>query len=734
MMSNTGFKLIAIRPLKGCPEKYLKNLKEGMIYTFYDGYDFYVDGVDVQITSENYESYSTLPLIKCERREGFKHVDLYSIKDEMIPNKSLNINVSAVVGKNGSGKSSLIELYYRWIYEMSFGLQISLESRRNNLNTSLNKIDNEINDLLYKYNGDLNQFHIEGDINEHIQYKELVENKIEINEELEGIDDLNRENEDDKSNVRNFLEVVIWMNEEVKIIHTASNKDELFSFYNIATNYSLYGLNSNITGKWIEKIFHKNDGYSTPLVLNPMRTEGNIDINNENHLNKTRLLLNLGVSDSINKRITKVIFKKKHNLRGINILDNVDVNRSSFQKVVYNPDYDIIRRIDSTYNWIGNAHVIGFGGDDPNSFFDINPFIEKIFERFYKDRFVPNPESEGNNLLILLHIYLMDKVYKYAEFNGYLSKPLSSLLQIIKDDHSHKTFKIFQIIHLIHPINFNRFIDDSTNLDVEGGKEIVREIDADKFNKYINYSEFKFINDIPRREIYKVPAAYFELDFKYEKEGSFGTLSSGELQFLNSINTVLYHVRNIESLNEKYKAINIIFDEIELYYHPDYQRHYISKLLNAIENLKLEHVKNINIQFLTHSPFILSDIPLQNILKLKDGKPEPDKNGKNSFAANIHDLLNDEFFLENGTMGAFAESKIKELIHFYHRVSLLDFESDIEKKKQDGKKLLKDYENKKAVFEFLVNNVGEPVYQSVLTSNLNVIRTKLESIKKELGQ
>lgn len=41
---------------------------------------------------------------------------------------------------------------------------------------------------------------------------------------------------------------------------------------------------------WIKGVFHKNDGYLAPLVLNPKRTKGNIDINIENHLAKSRLM------------------------------------------------------------------------------------------------------------------------------------------------------------------------------------------------------------------------------------------------------------------------------------------------------------------------------------------------------------------------------------------------------------------------------------------------------------
>src|SRR5690606_16638367 len=66
-------------------------------------------------------------------------------------------------------------------------------------------------------------------------------------------------------------------------------------FYTEVINYSLYAYNSspNQEGTWITQIFHKNDAYQTPVVLNPYREEGIININKENDLVYQRLLANL---------------------------------------------------------------------------------------------------------------------------------------------------------------------------------------------------------------------------------------------------------------------------------------------------------------------------------------------------------------------------------------------------------------------------------------------------------
>lgn len=39
----SGFKLLSIRPLQGCSSRFRKNLKEGMVYKFYQNYDYYIN-------------------------------------------------------------------------------------------------------------------------------------------------------------------------------------------------------------------------------------------------------------------------------------------------------------------------------------------------------------------------------------------------------------------------------------------------------------------------------------------------------------------------------------------------------------------------------------------------------------------------------------------------------------------------------------------------------------------
>jgi hypothetical protein len=95
------------------------------------------------------------------------------------------------------------------------------------------------------------------------------------------------------------------------------------------------------------------------------------------------------------------------------------------------------------------------------------------------------------------------------------------------------------------------------------------------------------------------------------------------------------------------------------------QRSFVRKLLEALSKLNND-LYGVHLLFSTHSPFILSDIHHQRILKLNQGKVVPTLDKNKTFAANIHDLLADEFFLNEGSMGAFAENKIEIAINLFN--------------------------------------------------------------------
>ena len=138
-------------------------------------------------------------------------------------------------------------------------------------------------------------------------------------------------------------------------------------------------------------------------------------------------------------------------------------------------------------------------------------------------------------------------------------------------------------------------------------------------------------------------------------------LSSGEMATLN-LYSRLYN--NIISTNGN-SNILLFLDETEITMHPELQRKIVYNLIRFIEHF--QKFTSIHIVFLTHSPIILSDIPQENVCFLRkdiDGKNIIlNEDIPNTFGANIFDLYKKSFSLENGNLGEFSTKKIEYLLN-----------------------------------------------------------------------
>lgn len=153
------------------------------------------------------------------------------------------------------------------------------------------------------------------------------------------------------------------------------------------------------------------------------------------------------------------------------------------------------------------------------------------------------------------------------------------------------------------------------------------------------------------------------------------SLSSGETALLNFFSKLYDFVQNnlVEErkiLNNIPHCI-LLLDEADLGFHPIWKRKYVTAILKTIpyffDSLKL--LPKLQIIITTHDPLTLSDLPADNVVflsKTKDGKcivENDDKDKiKKTFGANITDLLADSFFIGDGLIGDFARLKIEEVI------------------------------------------------------------------------
>lgn len=103
----------------------------------------------------------------------------------------------------------------------------------------------------------------------------------------------------------------------------------------------------------------------------------------------------------------------------------------------------------------------------------------------------------------------------------------------------------------------------------------------------------------------------------------------------------------------------ILVDEIEEGLHLEWSRRLINFLINEFNKFS-----NAKIQFIftTHSPFMLSDIKNGNVICLvKDEEDVKVKLMRNTFAKNIQEIMHDDMFIKD-IYGEFAISKINKII------------------------------------------------------------------------
>ncbi|MBN9293727.1 MAG: AAA family ATPase [Flavobacteriia bacterium] len=692
----SGFKLLAIRPLEGCDEKYRKNLIPGQIYQFYQDYQF-----EISKDEEGKEVVSAKPL------ETNVPMDLYNIRRKDKPD--LKINISAIVGKNGSGKSSLLEIIYGTIYllgeqEELFDDESSFDEANRLLldakdlfnkhkkfkeETELEWYKNFFEDITINLEGNSEYLKLNEDKYKRIRklfertkpdnYEELINIrqrtvdsfnhihtglKTEIYFEIDSVIYVIRVNNDEKQvsiTPIHGLSIEDYKKKELSILQTF--------FYSIAVNYSIHGLNDRTIGSWINPLFHKNDGYQTPLVINPMRTHGDFKIEREEYLAKSRLLSNLLLNDEKNEHrkltdkqiATHLIFTLNKEKIGPDRLKtiNEDTLKDRITKQIQSELY-------GTFNINIDLINIPFKQEIEN--YILNK-IEKILY-VYK----PYEKTYTNNLAR----------FRDVVFDTVIEEKIPQLINALYTDDSHITFKLRQAINYLKN-GLLENVADKIEWEFGNHKYLLESWnDKDQYVISIESLSDKLAKKTNDRLINLIPPSLFDIEIILTDDkslSSFKLLSSGEQQHIHSIQSILYHLYNIDSVFNQpdhseivgtrftYPNINIVLDEIELYFHPEFQRRFVSDLLKSIGRLNLGKndakdnflgINSINILFATHSPFILSDIPSQNVLRLENGIPSNNEQ-KGTFGANIHEMLNDNFFLDKGAMGEFAKTHIEDI-------------------------------------------------------------------------
>lgn len=142
--------------------------------------------------------------------------------------------------------------------------------------------------------------------------------------------------------------------------------------------------------------------------------------------------------------------------------------------------------------------------------------------------------------------------------------------------------------------------------------------------------------------------------------------SSGENAILNLFSR--FYSAEIQINTSPIKYYLIFLDEGDAGFHPEWKKKYIEIVTSILPFLFSKKDAKFQIIFTTHDPLTLSDILNYNIVYLSEKVGDNstilnfDDRPEKSFAANITDLLSDSFFIETGLIGAFSKKKIKEAV------------------------------------------------------------------------
>lgn len=592
------------------------------------------------------------------------------------------INVQAIVGMNGSGKSTLMDLMFMAINNFAFVFEREYDFPAakplcwiQNLFINIYfSISNEADNKIFEYRLRCTQEGIFFQIKDGNEFVNLHDTLDRVN----GSFVLNRKKIQSNYSLHGLLKeffFTIVSNYSLQSFVTENYinnclicmKDKV----RIPGNFNIYSLGEYDYAKgsicWIESIFHKNDGYTCPIVLNPKRDNNGININLELDLAKYR-----EISLLLWARENKKIFIDGYELQRIVFkIDNEYILRKLGQSSIQDALKDIDTKLTqqdrtlpseaSNLDWLMVSSQLNIFPDSPELVRLTLAYLIKKFESLVKyPSYRIYDSNQKKSIFITSSISATQASSNFGE-----------LILAVQKDSSHIVTKIQQALH---------FIKSDWVLDTERKKRVKK-----WFSREFTDSEYYEVYPLSEHNLDNIlntlPPPIFNYDIYLSKKTepeeknepiNLKWLSSGEQQLIQTLSTHVYHIRNLMSiiesnkkqLNEdkriEYPNINLVFDEMEICFHPEFQRQFVNYLIKTITNMGLNVFCSFNIFLITHSPFVISDIPSQRILYLEKGTQDDTKK-ISSFAGNIGEMFYDSFFLKS-TIGDFAETKIKSIV------------------------------------------------------------------------
>lgn len=208
---------------------------------------------------------------------------------------------------------------------------------------------------------------------------------------------------------------------------------------------------------------------------------------------------------------------------------------------------------------------------------------------------------------------------------------------------------------------------------------------------------------------------YWHSDIGNKFKICFEMLSEGEERFLDTIAKINDSVYE----NQTAQLLVLMSDEPDQALHPEWSRRFVDIMAQALSTV--EYKGDIQIILSTHSPYLISDILPSNVFLLERigenrmlNIQRMDKSSKVScLGANIYDLMKNQFFMDNA-VGQYITKKINAVVK---EIGELNLENNFEIKKIDC----------------FIDQLGEPIIQKVLKKQLQDKKVELNLIHDKEG-
>ncbi|MEY8336551.1 AAA family ATPase [Lachnospiraceae bacterium 62-35] len=203
-------------------------------------------------------------------------------------------------------------------------------------------------------------------------------------------------------------------------------------------------------------------------------------------------------------------------------------------------------------------------------------------------------------------------------------------------------------------------------------------------------------------------------------------MSSGERAYQNLLSWInlvpQFHKIHKEMPEGLKHTVLLLIDEIDLYAHPDMQKEFINYFLDEIKS-QFNNYK-VQVVFTTHSPLCLSDIPVENTIYLTKQKEKCVVDWRvhsQTFGKDVFRILNDAFYLKNSTMGSFAKGKIDEIFR-----AIKDYQNKPEKTIPDN-----EYNDIKEKIDYIGNDLLRYKLHDMLSRCMNDRNEKIKILKSQ---